>query len=126
MKFPKLSKVPTLLPETYKSAHLIFPAARALGCGPIGHAVAGPGVKTKQLSADAVVFEARGGAAILAALRVQAEQLAGQNARQTLLLVGRVVHAGGRLPAENGNIRVVVEKWQHPRGCIKIATSAWL
>ena len=45
-------------------------------------------------------LEAGRGAAVLPALGVQAEQLAGQHPGQRLLLVGGVVHAGGRLPVE--------------------------
>ena len=56
--------------------------------------------KFSSLCADAVVLEAGGGAAVLAALGVQREQLAGQHARQALLLVRRIVHAGGGFTAK--------------------------
>ena len=47
-----------------------------------------------------VILETRRSAPILPALGVQREELAGQDPGQGVLLVGRVVHAGGRLAVE--------------------------
>ena len=88
---------------TVSRLYLMVPATRSLSGGPVRHAVAGPGVEAEQLSAHAVVLEAGTGAAVLAALRVQREQLAGKHPRQALLLVRRVVHAGDGLTAEQIN-----------------------
>ena len=49
-------------------------------------------------------LEAGAGATVLPALGVQGEQLAWEDPGQRLLLVGRVVHTRGRLPAEKRNI----------------------
>ena len=48
-------------------------------------------------------LEASAGAPVLAALRVEGEELAGEDARQRRLLVGTVVHAGRSLAAANRN-----------------------
>ena len=48
-------------------------------------------------------LEASAGAPVLAALRVEGEELAGEDARQRRLLVGTVVHAGRSLAAANMN-----------------------
>ena len=49
-------------------------------------------------------LEAGAGASVLPALGVQGEQLAGEDPGQRLLLMGRVVHTRGRLPAEKSNV----------------------
>ena len=50
-----------------------------------------------------IYLEASAGAPVLAALRVEGEELAGEDARQRRLLVGTVVHAGRSLAAANMN-----------------------
>ena len=50
-----------------------------------------------------IYLEASAGAPVLAALRVEGEELAGEDARQRRLLVGTVVHAGRGLAAANMN-----------------------
>ena len=84
--------------------YVIVSTSGSLGRGSVGDAVAGAGVEAEELGADSLVLEAGAGAAVLAALGVQGEQLAGQHPGQRLLLVWRVVHTRGRLPAETRNI----------------------
>ena len=56
------------------------------------------------IAATATDLEAGAGAAVLATLRVEGEQLAGEHARQRRLLVGTVVHAGRSLAAVNTRV----------------------
>ena len=53
------------------------------------------------IAATATDLEAGAGAAVLATLRVEGEELAGEHAGQRRLLVGTVVHAGRSLAAVN-------------------------
>jgi len=62
-------------------ANLAVAARRTFCCRPVRHTVARGGIETEQLSTHAVVFETGAGPAIHAALGVQAEQFAGENAR---------------------------------------------
>ena len=79
---------------------MIVSTSGSLGRGSVGDTVARAGVKAEQLGTDSLVLEAGAGAAVLAALRVEGEELAGEDARQRRLLVGTVVHAGRSLAAE--------------------------
>ena len=79
--------------------YVIVSTSGSLGRGSVGDAVARAGVEAEELGADSLVLEAGAGAAVLATLRVEGEQLAGEHARQRRLLVGTVVHAGRSLAA---------------------------
>ena len=79
---------------------MVFSTSRALGRGSVGDAVARAGVEAEELGADSLVLEAGASSPVLPALGVQGEKLARQHSRQRLLLVWRVVHTGGRLPAD--------------------------
>ena len=85
---------------------MIVSTSGSLGRGSVGDTVARAGVKAEQLGTDSLVLEAGASAAVLAALGVQGEQLARQHPGQRLLLVWRVVHTRGRLPAE---MRIICE-----------------
>ena len=107
---------------------MIVPAARSLRGGSVGHAVARARVEAEELGADSVVLEAGGGAPdqrevsiwsrdpasanqsspVLPALGVEAEQLAGQHPGQGLLLVWRVVHTRGSLPATTNIMKLEI------------------
>ena len=87
--------------------YVIVSTSGSLGRGSVGDAVARAGVEAEELGTHSLVLEAGAGPAVLAALGVQGEQLAGQHPGQRLLLVRRVVHTRGRLPAETRNIRII-------------------
>merc|ERR1740129_2688330 len=80
--------------------HVIVSTSGSLGRGSVGDAVARAGVEAEELGTDSLVLEAGAGPAVLAALGIQGEQLAGQHPGQRLLLVRRVVHTRGSLPVE--------------------------
>ena len=80
--------------------YMIVSTSWSLRSWSVGHTVSWPSVKTEQLGTHSVILEAGRGASVLPTLSVQTEQLAGQHPGQGLLLVGGVVHAGGRLAVE--------------------------
>ncbi len=59
--------------------YLSVAASRALGGGPVRHAVARGGVEAEELCADAPVLEACAGPTILTALGIQGQELSGQH-----------------------------------------------